>query len=128
MPFFAFLIACVIFVLTGPALEVRAQTAKASPQVPPPSQALASAQRPSLVVPAGLPRYDLAMRVDVAARQVRARERIIFTNCSNIPVGELVFHVYPRYKVPDKDRLKLAKTTEVLRLSPEEALDQTGSA
>ena len=30
------------------------------------------------------------------------------------------------YKVPEKDRNKLAKTMEVLRLSPEEALDSAG--
>ena len=57
---------------------------------------------------------------------VKARERVVFTNRSKVPVNELIFHVYPRYKVPEKDRIKLAKTMEVLRLSPEEALDTAG--
>ena len=55
-----------------------------------------------------------------------ARERVVFTNRSKVPVNELIFHVYPRYKVPEKDRIKLAKTMEVLRLSPEEAMDAAG--
>jgi len=126
MPFFASLIACVIFILIGPALEAHAQTANTSPQTMTVSGVSPSPQRPAIVIPAGLPRYDLAMRIDVAGRYVKARERVVFTNCSNVAVSELVFHVYPRYKVPDKDRLKLAKTMEVLRLSPEEALDGVG--
>src|SRR5271157_502176 len=126
MPFFASLIACVMFILIGPALEAHAQTANTSPQTMTVSGVSPSPQRPVLVIPPGLPRYDLAMRIDVAGRYVKARERIVFTNRSNVPVSELVFHVYPRYKVPDKDRLKLAKTMEVLRLSPDEAMDTTG--
>ena len=59
-------------------------------------------------------------------RIVKARERVVFTNRSKVPVTELIFHVYPRYQVPEKDRIKLAKTMEVLRLSPEEALDASG--
>ena len=57
---------------------------------------------------------------------MKARERVVFTNRSKVPVNELIFHVYPRYQVPDKDRIKLAKTMEVLRLSPEEAMDAAG--
>jgi hypothetical protein len=66
------------------------------------------------------------VRIDPEARKVKARQRVDFTNRSKVPVSELVFHVYPRYKVPDKDRIKLAKTMEVLRLSPEEAMDPIG--
>jgi hypothetical protein len=73
-----------------------------------------------------LPRYDLAVRIEPAARVVKARERIVFVNRSTVPVTELVFHVYPRYKVPSKDLIKLARTMEVLRLSPEEAVDVSG--
>ena len=83
-------------------------------------------QRPTLVIPAGLPRYDLAVRIDPASAEGQRRERVVFTNRSKVPVDELIFHVYPRYKVPDKDRIKLAKTMEVLRLSPEEAMDAAG--
>src|SRR5690606_4103675 len=63
---------------------------------------------------------------DPAHRLVTARERATFTNRSPIVVTELVFHVYPRYRVPDGDRAILAKTLEYLRLSPEEAADYEG--
>jgi hypothetical protein len=92
----------------------------------PTAQALATLQRPGLVIPRGLPRYDIAARIDPAGRKVVARERVVFTNRSKVLARELVFHVYPRYKVPEKDRIKLARTMEVLRLSPEEAMDETG--
>lgn len=79
-----------------------------------------------LAIPAGLPRYELGLRLDLPARKVLAQERVTFTNRTALPVGELVFHVYPRYKVPDADRPILAKTLETLRLSPEEAMDDAG--
>ena len=41
-------------------------------------------------------------------------------------VTELVFHVYPRHRVEEADRPMVAKTLEVLRLSPEEAMDGDG--
>ena len=77
-------------------------------------------------VPAGLPRYDLEVRLDPAARRVDARERVAFTNVTDRPTSELVFHVYPRYQVPEDGLLPLQKTLEMLRLSPEEALDRQG--
>ncbi len=39
---------------------------------------------------------------------------------------ELVFHVYPRYRMKEQDRPALSKTLEVLRLSPEESMDAEG--
>jgi Peptidase family M1 domain len=112
--------------LTGPGPAVRAEDPAASPQSLPSPQVLPMPQQPSLVVPRGLPRYDLAVRIDPQNRKVKARERVVYTNRSKVPVNELIFHVYPRYKVPEKDRIKLARTMEVLRLSPEEALDSAG--
>lgn len=85
-----------------------------------------SPQRPDLAIPPGLPEYELAVRIDPRALKVTARERVVFTNRSRTPVSELVFHVYPRYQVPARDQLRLAKTMEVLRLSPEEAMDAAG--
>ncbi len=77
-------------------------------------------------VPAGLPRYEMDVRIDPGARRVEARERVTFTNCSDEPTAEVVFHVYPRYQVPKSDLLPLQKTLEMLRLSPDEALDRHG--
>ncbi|HZW34362.1 MAG TPA: hypothetical protein VFF52_26805, partial [Isosphaeraceae bacterium] len=118
--------------LTG-MVGLRAEEPRASPQQPgapggvtASPQVLASPQRPGLVIPPGLPRYDLSVRIDPQARTVVARERVVFTNRSSQPTGELVFHVYPRYALPEKDRLIVGKTMEMLRLSPEEALDSHG--
>ena len=86
----------------------------------------ASDQRPRPAVPAGLPRYDIDARLDLDQRRVSARERVRFTNRSGVAATELVFHVYPRYQVRDQDRVTLSKTLEVLRLSPEEAMDTRG--
>jgi hypothetical protein len=79
-----------------------------------------------LTVPPGLPRYEMDLRLDVAGRTVRAHERVTFTNRARAATQELIFHVYPRYHVPDADRPMVAKTLEFLRLSPEEAMDAEG--
>ncbi len=81
-------------------------------------------QRP--VAPPDLPRYRLQIRIEPEARRVLAREQVRFVNRGAIPIEELVFHVYPRYQVPESDRPLLAKTLEYLRLSPQEAMDAKG--
>ncbi len=81
---------------------------------------------PRPAAPAGLPRYEIDARLDLEARKVVARERVRFTNRSAVAVRELVFHVYPRYRVQDGDRAALSRTLEVLRLSPDEAMDRRG--
>ncbi|HMB02856.1 MAG TPA: M1 family aminopeptidase [Isosphaeraceae bacterium] len=86
----------------------------------------ASPQDRGLAIPAGLPRYDLEARLDLQAKKVVARERVRFTNRTNVATRELVFHVYPRYRVADQDKPKLMRTMEVLRLSPDESLDAQG--
>ncbi|MDR3632422.1 MAG: M1 family aminopeptidase [Isosphaeraceae bacterium] len=85
-----------------------------------------SDQRPRLTVPPGLPRYEIDARLDLEHRQVAARQRVQYTNRTHKPTRELVFHVYPRYQMQSSDRLALSKTLEVLRLSPEEAMDAHG--
>src|SRR4051812_48243149 len=119
--------------LAGHAVDVRggddpirasAQTAapgpRPSPQV---STPLASPQGPRLPIPAGLPRYDLDARLDIEGRRVSVRERVQFTNRSSAATNELVFHVYPRFQVQGADKATLSKTLEILRLSPDEAMD-----
>jgi hypothetical protein len=86
----------------------------------------ASGQDRGLAIPAGLPGYDMAARLDLQARRVVVRERVRFTNRSNAATRELVFHVYPRFRVAEQDKVKLMKTMEVLRLSPDESLDPQG--
>ena len=77
-------------------------------------------------IPEGLPRYEMDVRIDVGGRVVQASERVTFTNRTSKDVTELVFHVYPRHRVEEADRPMVAKTLEVLRLSPEEAMDADG--
>ena len=84
-----------------------------------------SAQSPKPAIPPGLPRYDMDVSIDPSRRLVEA-ERATFTNRTRSPATELVFHVYPRYKMPESDRAILSKTLEMLRLSPEEAMDVEG--
>src|SRR5262249_51749873 len=79
-----------------------------------------------LPIPAGLPRYEIDAYLDLTRKVVEATERVHFTNRSNSPTTELIFHVYPRYRVQDSDRAMISKTLEILRLSPEEAMDRTG--
>lgn len=112
------LVQLLVIGLIAPAL--RAQEVMPSPQE------LPSAQTPGLAIPPGLPRYELDVRIDPEGRRVQARERVAFTNRTNQPTRELVFHVYPRYQVPEGDRLILSKTLEMLRLSPDEAMDLQG--
>jgi len=90
----------------------------------------APAQEPpaatKLPIPPGLPRYELAIQLDLAGRIVHATDRVTLTNQTSKDLTELVFHVYPRHRVEDGDRPMVAKTLEVLRLSPEEAMDAEG--
>ena len=81
---------------------------------------------PRLAIPEGLPVYEIDARLDLEQRIVTATERIRFTNRSTKPTSQVVFHVYPRFHLSDGDLLSLSKTLEVLRLSPEEALDKKG--
>jgi hypothetical protein len=100
--------------------RARAQSPRPSAQTHP------SPQQEQLEIPPGLPRYALDIRIEPAERKVYARETVEFTNRSKVSTNELVFHVYPRYRVADGDRLILSKTLEMLRLSPEEAMDTVG--
>jgi hypothetical protein len=94
--------------------------------LPSPQGPLASPQGPKLPIPPGLPRYDMDARLDLEGRKVVVRERVEFTNRSSAATRELVFHVYPRYQVKDEDRAILSRTLEILRLSPDEAMDTQG--
>ncbi len=77
-------------------------------------------------LPAGLPRYDLAIDLDTTAHRVTVREVVTWTNQSHLPTNELIFNVYPHYKLPEHDYGKVAKTVELLRLNPRFAIDPIG--
>ena len=87
------------------------------------------AARPAAAdAPPWLPRYDLDAKVDVANHQVRVRQRVAWTNRHQRPAHEIVFNVHSHYDVPARDVGLLAKTLEMLRLDPGEALNFSGPA
>lgn len=86
----------------------------------------AAAQGPSVrylpTPPPWLPRYDLDVRLDVAAHTVQVRQRTTWTNRHDRPAGEIVFNAHAAYKVPDDQVGLLAKTLEILRMNADEGI------
>jgi hypothetical protein len=70
--------------------------------------------------PSWLPRYDLTIRLDVAAHQVFVRERVTWTNMQPRPTSKIVFNDHAHYTIPAKDVGLFAKLLELLRLAPSE--------
>jgi hypothetical protein len=77
-------------------------------------------------VPSWLPRYDLGIQLNVAEHQVVVRERLTWFNRHARPSSELVFNAHAHYAVPSADLGLLAKTLEILRLAPSDAIDLHG--
>jgi hypothetical protein len=73
--------------------------------------------------PAWLPHYDLNVRIDVDHHQVSVRERITWINYHKCPAESIVFNNHSHFTIPKKDIGLLAKTLEILKLAPSEALD-----
>ena len=77
-------------------------------------------------LPPWLPRYDLDIRLDVAQHRAVVSERVTWTNHDARPAANLVFNAHAHYCVPS-DQIGLnAKTLELLRLAPSEAIDTNG--
>src|SRR5262245_53019792 len=74
-------------------------------------------------IPPWLPRYDLTVRIDVAKHHVQVRQRVVWTNHHARPATELVLNAHAHYKVPFKDIPLVAKTLEILRMTPSDSLD-----
>src|SRR4051794_34622815 len=72
--------------------------------------------------PDWLPRYAVHMDVDVKGHQVRVVQEATWTNHYQRPVREVVFNAHPRYVVPEGDVRLVAKTLELLRVQPGEAM------
>jgi hypothetical protein len=73
-------------------------------------------------LPAHLPRYDVDMDLDPAARLVRVRMQATWTNPHPTPAEQLVLNAHARYVVPDKEIGFVAKMLELLRMSPGDAM------
>lgn len=76
--------------------------------------------------PKDLPRYDVNVVLDVQRHLVSVREVVTWTNTSTQPTTEIVLNAHAHYSIPDQDIGLLAKTAEVLRLSPKEAMSLDG--
>src|SRR5262245_52043697 len=74
-------------------------------------------------LPPWLPRYDLEVDLDLDADTVRTRQQVTWTNRHRQPTRQLVFNAHAHYRVPDDQVGFMAKTLEVLRVPPGDALD-----
>lgn len=74
--------------------------------------------------PAGLPKYDLAMRYDLAGHQVHVTQNVSWLNRTSQPVDEIVFNVHSKYQPPKNpvERLFLAKMLEIMRVPAREGI------
>src|SRR5262245_6436751 len=72
--------------------------------------------------PSWLPRYRGTVELDPAACTARVHLAATWTNRHRTPAKELVFNAYGNYVVPSKDVGLMAKTLEILRVNPGEAL------
>jgi hypothetical protein len=79
-------------------------------------------------LPYSLPRYDLTIRLDPPTRVAKVTQRVTWTNRHQRPAHELVFNAHSRYTIPDGEVGLIAKTVELLRVAPREALTFDGPA
>src|SRR5262245_13826997 len=84
---------------------------------------LASAAEPAL--PAHLPRYRLSADIDVENHVVHGRLEATWTNPNSTPTNRLVFNAHARHVVPPSDVALVAKTLELLRMQPSDAMGLT---
>lgn len=85
-----------------------------------------SVRQSPLAVPPGLPEYEIDATLQIDKLRVQARQSVVYQNRTDQNQSEIVFHVYPKFRVKPENKLKLAKTLEVLRLGPDEAIDPKG--
>src|SRR5262249_13070433 len=106
-----------------PTPPLRAPPARARPPLTPPGSGGAGrgAAGPA-GPPAWLPRYDVCIDLDVAGHRAGVRMRATWTNPHPAPTRQLVFNAHSRYVVPGDQVGFMAKTLEILRLGPSEAL------
>src|SRR5262245_5984415 len=71
-----------------------------------------------------LPRYDLSIDLDTDHLHLaHVRQLVTWTNCAHHPAKELVFNAHSHYQIPAADVGLLAKTLEILRMSPTDSMD-----
>jgi hypothetical protein len=68
--------------------------------------------------PEGLPRYDLAINLDVYGGKAHVTQNVAWVNRSGKPVSELVFNVHSHFTPPEsrEDLMRFARLVEIFRL------------
>jgi hypothetical protein len=75
-----------------------------------------------------LPHYDLNVQLDTVERRAIVRQRVVWTNTHQRQATEIVFNAHSHYRLPSKDVGMTAKIFEILRMMPNETLDEEGHA
>jgi hypothetical protein len=81
-----------------------------------------AAPQAAVEMPTWLPRYDLTFNLDLEGHKVSGQLLATWTNPHSRPTQQLVFNVHSHYFVPARDVGLMAKTLEILRVNPSEAL------
>jgi hypothetical protein len=79
-------------------------------------------------LPPWLPCYEADIDLDVAHHQAHVSLQATWTNYRQRPTRELVFNAHSRYIVPKSDIGLMAKTLELLRMNPSDAMGETEPA
>lgn len=85
-------------------------------------------QAQAVELPPWLPLYKLDIHLDVGEHLVTVKERVTWINHHACPTNKVVFNAHSRFCVAKKDIGLLAKTLEILRMSPSEAMFLDGPA
>lgn len=77
-----------------------------------------------LRAPENLPRYDLAIQLDVDGHQARVSQNVVWVNPSTQPVGQLIFNVHSHFSPPKnaKEVDQFARLIELFRLPFRESI------
>jgi hypothetical protein len=75
--------------------------------------------------PAWLPRYDVEIHLDIRGHEAHVRQSVTWTNHHARPAQELVFNAHSHFQIESKDVPLLAKTLEILRMTPSESMESS---
>lgn len=73
-------------------------------------------------LPSWLPRYELSVDLDIPGHQAMVSQRSTWINPTKRPTQQLVLNAHSHFVVPGKDVPLIAKTLELLRVRPQEAM------
>jgi hypothetical protein len=102
-------------------LGTAGRSAEPDAELPPP-RPLPAVEGPLGPPPPWLPHYDLDVRLDPSQHTAVVCQRVTWFNRHGRPASELVFNAHSHYTIPTNDVGLLAKTLEIMRVMPGEAL------